>query len=104
MAPREFPAGSRARSRVGWFAGQVGIVLESPSLKRTWRLLVIANESYAVRVRDLEEVSVQTPACDRCTQGVMDSTNDHLYGRCQCECHDVVPRERHLTMGEELRG
>jgi protein gp37 len=26
-------------------------------------------------------------ACDRCTQGVMDSENDHLHGRCRCECH-----------------
>jgi hypothetical protein len=32
-------------------------------------------------------------ACDRCTQGVMDADqpgwpgNDHLYGRCTCDCH-----------------
>jgi len=26
-------------------------------------------------------------ACDRCTQGVMDSTNSHLLGTCSCECH-----------------
>lgn len=32
---------------------------------------------------------VQTPACDRCTQGVMDATNDHLLGRCRCECHSL---------------
>jgi hypothetical protein len=32
-------------------------------------------------------------ACDQCSQGVMDADsatgpgNDHLYGRCSCECH-----------------
>lgn len=26
-------------------------------------------------------------ACDRCTQGVMDSTNPHLLGTCACPCH-----------------
>jgi hypothetical protein len=26
-------------------------------------------------------------ACDRCTQGVMDSTNPHLLGTCPCSCH-----------------
>jgi len=29
----------------------------------------------------------QTPACDKCSQGVMDSTNSHWLGTCQCECH-----------------
>lgn len=28
-------------------------------------------------------------ACDRCTQGVMDATNPHLRGLCQCPCHTV---------------
>jgi len=27
-------------------------------------------------------------ACDRCSQGVMDATNDHAHGRCRCDCHD----------------
>jgi hypothetical protein len=35
-------------------------------------------------------MSVQT-ACDRCTQGVMDSTNPHLYGTCGCACHESEP-------------
>jgi hypothetical protein len=26
-------------------------------------------------------------ACDRCSYGVMDSTNPHLLGTCSCECH-----------------
>lgn len=26
-------------------------------------------------------------ACDRCSQGVMDSDNPHLHGICQCNCH-----------------
>ena len=30
---------------------------------------------------------LQVPACDRCSQGVMDSTNPHLLGTCSCECH-----------------
>lgn len=30
-------------------------------------------------------------ACDRCTQGVMDSTNDHLLGKCSCKCHGNPP-------------
>jgi hypothetical protein len=29
----------------------------------------------------------QVPACDRCSQGVMDSTNPHLLGTCDCDCH-----------------
>ena len=29
----------------------------------------------------------QTPACDRCTVGVMDATNPHLWGDCPCPCH-----------------
>lgn len=36
----------------------------------------------------LERVKkIQTPACDRCTVGVMDATNPHLWGECDCECH-----------------
>jgi len=31
--------------------------------------------------------NIQVPACDRCSQGVMDSTNPHLLGACSCECH-----------------
>jgi hypothetical protein len=27
-------------------------------------------------------------ACDRCSLGVMDATNPHLYGECGCGCHD----------------
>jgi hypothetical protein len=40
-------------------------------------------------------VGGQVAACDRCTQGVMDADqpgqpgNDHLYGRCTCDCHEV---------------
>jgi hypothetical protein len=32
---------------------------------------------------------LQVPACDRCSQGVMDATNDHLRGLCPCACHGV---------------
>lgn len=35
-----------------------------------------------------DERKVQV-ACDRCTQGVMDATNPHLRGLCQCPCHTV---------------
>jgi len=31
---------------------------------------------------------LQLPACDKCTQGVMDATNNHYLGLCACECHD----------------
>ena len=40
------------------------------------------------------KIRLQIPACNRCTQGVMDADrpgfpgNDHLYGRCTCPCHD----------------
>lgn len=40
-----------------------------------------------VREQITAALAIQTPACDRCTQGVMDVTNDHLWGRCRCECH-----------------
>lgn len=29
-------------------------------------------------------------ACDRCTQGVMDADNPHLWGLCKCPCHEVM--------------
>lgn len=32
------------------------------------------------------EGRIQT-ACDHCTQGVMDSTNPHMWGACNCRCH-----------------
>lgn len=28
-------------------------------------------------------------ACDRCSAGVMDSENPHMWGDCGCECHKV---------------
>ena len=38
-------------------------------------------------------IKLQVPACDRCTLGVMDTTNPHLYGLCDCPCHtEEVPR------------
>jgi hypothetical protein len=30
-------------------------------------------------------------ACDRCSQGVMDTTNDHWLRLCRCECHSQQP-------------
>ncbi len=30
-------------------------------------------------------------ACDRCSQGVMDTLNDHWRGLCRCECHSRQP-------------
>jgi hypothetical protein len=41
-------------------------------------------EPVSPAVKERAEVQV---ACDRCTQGVMDSTNPHLTGECGCECH-----------------
>lgn len=35
----------------------------------------------------------QIPACDRCTQGVMDATNSHLLGTCSCPCHTRLDSE-----------
>lgn len=29
----------------------------------------------------------QSPACDRCSQGVMDAENPHMWGDCRCVCH-----------------
>jgi len=34
--------------------------------------------------------TLQLPACDKCTQGVMDATNSHYLGLCSCECHNEV--------------
>lgn len=31
--------------------------------------------------------AVQSPACDRCSVGVMDMSNPHRLGTCDCECH-----------------
>lgn len=39
----------------------------------------------------------QTPACDACSHGVMDSTNPHLWGDCECACHGASER---LTIRE----
>ena len=38
-------------------------------------------------------IVVQTPACDRCSVGVMDATNPHLYGECDCPCHTATHRD-----------
>lgn len=40
----------------------------------------------------MAEPTPQSPACDRCSQGVIDATDPHLWGECDCECHD--PREQ----------
>jgi hypothetical protein len=29
----------------------------------------------------------QWDACDRCSQGVMDTDNSHARGLCDCDCH-----------------
>lgn len=45
--------------------------------------------------------SPQVPACDRCTQGVMDATNPHMLGECECECHKLIElREREGSWGD----
>jgi hypothetical protein len=39
-------------------------------------------------------------ACDKCSQGSMDADgpsgpgNDHLYGRCKCDCHQTEGKEK----------
>jgi hypothetical protein len=33
----------------------------------------------------------QVAACDRCSQGVMDAENPHLWGGCMCHCHQAIP-------------
>ncbi len=54
-------------------------------------MIDVRNEERAARngrtLIGLHRRPIQTPACDRCTQGVMDATNDHLLGLCDCECH-----------------
>lgn len=40
--------------------------------------------------------AVQVPACDGCSVGVMDATNQHLLGTCWCSCH------REYTAGQEV--
>ena len=30
---------------------------------------------------------IQVPACDACSQGVMDLQNVHRQGMCECGCH-----------------
>jgi hypothetical protein len=37
--------------------------------------------------------TLQLPACDKCTQGVMDTTNSHYLGLCECECQCQPGRE-----------
>jgi hypothetical protein len=46
-------------------------------------------DSIERNIARIARLGLQVPACDRCTQGVMDSTNPHLLGVCTCECHDV---------------
>ncbi len=40
-------------------------------------------------------------ACDDCTQGVMDKENPHLFGRCDCSCHDGLGRLHWVIVGGE---
>ena len=48
-------------------------------------------------------------ACDRCTQGVMDAGhlrwpgNDHLYGRCTCDCHQMETSANPAALAEGRR-
>lgn len=37
---------------------------------------------------------MQLPACDECSQGVMDSTNDHARSLCRCSCHKPKAKPR----------
>jgi protein gp37 len=41
----------------------------------------------------------QTPACDRCSVGVMDAENPHVPGACWCACHG--PRLDWIVVGGE---
>jgi len=46
--------------------------------------------------------TLQVPACDRCTLGVMDATNSHYLGTCTCECHEsraTGPEDAHPREG-----
>ncbi len=51
--------------------------------------------------------SPQSPACDRCSQGVMDAENPHVWGECDCECHDpseqVEPAYEHMALPKLAR-
>ncbi len=38
---------------------------------------------------------LQLPACDRCTQGVVDTTNSHYLATCRCPCHE--PRATQIS-------
>lgn len=40
-------------------------------------------------------------ACERCSVGVMDSTNPHLLGTCSCPCHAEAPRPTEWTAQRE---
>ena len=42
-------------------------------------------------------------ACDRCTQGVMDSTNPHLNGACKCQCHEAPGGDTPVVVDEVYR-
>ena len=46
---------------------------------------------------------VQTPACDRCTRGVMDMGNPHLWGECDCPCHGRPDYDARLDYPERFR-
>jgi hypothetical protein len=48
-------------------------------------------------------VTVQSRACDRCTQGVMDEGNDHMHGRCACPCHRPLSPDAHMAREGERR-
>jgi hypothetical protein len=39
-------------------------------------------------------------ACDRCTQGVMDANNPHLWGACLCPCHSAASSRAPQIHGE----
>lgn len=42
----------------------------------------------SIQIADqLPILSVIQIACDKCTVGVMDQSNPHLHGKCNCECH-----------------
>ena len=68
-----------------------------------------AGENAGVRAADLmlkdaatavETLTGRQPkqwACERCTYGVMDKSNPHLWGRCTCSCHVKPP----LSAGTE---
>ena len=49
---------------------------------------LLAQGTVDFREEERRRRNLQVPACDRCTQGVMDATNPHLLGTCECECHN----------------